>query len=117
MELLRTFFARARSFRWKERIRGFFERDKELMDISPRRDWFMIVIVSILLSVGGVFAGFFLLVAISGDSDPFFNEGENVSGGILRQDDLQAAVKLYREKESRLETLLMTDPRPVDPSL
>ncbi len=84
---------------------------------SPRRDWGILMVISITLVVIFVSFSIFLFINITTGTIFTVAPEQGKSATTVNRSDLKDTLVVYRNKKDRYENLLRASPKVVDPSL
>ena len=86
-------------------------------DITPHRDWFILVVLMIAIGAILVGAAAYLFMVINNDEGADIGAAGKNSFDSVHVEELNTILKLYSEKEKQFDALFNTPPNIIDPSL
>ena len=96
----------------------FFKNQNEGTDgVTPYKDWFIIVVMMIIVGMIFVSVAMYLFAVVGGDESV---KSERAGVSTLESVDkerLEEALRLFSQRESVFQELFKTQPRVIDPSL
>lgn len=99
-----------------KRLAQHQDKDKFKIEMTPHRDWRILVITFAVLVVAVGFASFYIFVQIERDEIFIAKEGEKAHARIFNTQKLKDTIKTFEEKKATLEILRTERPPIIDPS-
>ncbi|MBI5816955.1 MAG: hypothetical protein HZB09_00855 [Candidatus Yonathbacteria bacterium] len=104
----------------KKIFKGIIQRqdkDKFKTEMTPHRDWRILVIAFAVFVIGVGVASFYIFVQIDRDEIFVAKEGEKASTKTFNTQKLKDTIKAFEQRKTVLEALRAERPHIIDPSI
>ena len=101
----------------RERLLFFKNQNEGTASVTPYKDWFIIVVMMIIVGMVFVSVAMYLFTVVGSDENI---KSERAGVSTLESVDkerLEEALRLFSQRESVFQELFKTPPRVIDPSL
>lgn len=99
-----------------KRLAQHQDKDKLKIEMTPHRDWRILVIAFAILVIAVGFASFYIFVQIERDEIFIAKEGEKVRARTFNTQKLKDTIKAFEQRQADLEILRTERPSIIDPS-
>ncbi|MAG12722.1 hypothetical protein CL630_02805 [bacterium] len=110
-----NFFKKITSI-FRERFLYFINATRVEFEITPYRDWLMLIIAMVIAGIILVGAAVYLFLLINSSEIAGIKEAETRLFETVNEEKLDEVLQIFKEREDVSETLLHIPPRVVDPS-
>jgi len=100
-----------------ERLERFTHVEQTEFEITPYRDWPVLVVVMVI--IGSVFIGMavYLFFLINSNEITVIKDAEVGLSGSVNEGKLDTVLQIFKARDEEFERLLQVPPRVIDPSL